>query len=321
MSVSDTALFSPVAKLFSSLGVGALALNELKSLYAPVSSGSKFVEIEGFNLHYRDEGDHKLPVIIMLHGVVASLHTWDDWLLEFSQDYRVIRFDLPGFGLTGPSVDGIYTIERMLSVVSLLMDHLGVAKASFAGNSLGGYVAWNFALSQPERVEKLVLIDPAGYAMKKMPWMIAASALPGSTVLMPIWMPRALIAQGVKDVYGDQRRIKPNVIERYYRLSRRPGNRKAMMQIFRQLVLINRTQLHLTPAAVAKLRAPTLLLWGESDRWISPAHVQLWQRDLPGIQVKTYPGVGHLPMEEIPWQSAADALQFMRAPDSLEFVI
>ncbi|WP_339511148.1 alpha/beta fold hydrolase [Pseudomonas sp. RL_15y_Pfl2_60] len=312
MSLS-TALFSPVTKLFTSMGIGALALRDLTSIYAAAGSGSAFVELDGFNVHYRDQGDRKLPVIIMLHGVVASLHTWDDWFTEFNPHYRVIRFDLPGFGLTGPGKDGVYTLERMLRVLGLLMDHLHVDKASFAGSSLGGYLAWNFALNQPGRVEKLVLIDPAGYAMKKLPWMIAASQLPGSILFMSIWMPRALIAQGVKEVYGDHKRIKANVVERYYRLSRRPGNRKAMMQIFRQLVLTNRTQLQQTPAAVARLKVPTLLLWGEVDRWISPVQVQLWERDLPGLQVKTYPGVGHLPMEEIPWQSAADALQFLQA--------
>lgn len=62
---------------------------------------------------------------------------------------------------------------------------------------------------------------------------------------------------------------------------------------------------------MAQIKAPTLLMWGEKDRWISPRHVPLWQRDLPGIQVKTYPGVGHIPMEEIPQQSAADAMRFL----------
>ncbi|MFU1925576.1 alpha/beta fold hydrolase, partial [Klebsiella pneumoniae] len=70
-------------------------------------------------------------------------------------------------------------------------DFLKIDKASIAGNSLGGYIAWNFALAQPQRVERLVLIDPAGYQMRKVPWMIASAALPGSTLAMPLWMPRA----------------------------------------------------------------------------------------------------------------------------------
>jgi len=181
------------------------------------------------------------------------------------------------------------------------------------GNSLGGYIAWNFALVQPQRVHKLVLIDPAGYHMQRVPWMIAAAALPGATVAMPMWMPRALIAQGIKEVYGEPARIKAGVVDRYNDLSRRPGNRRAMMDIFRVLLNVNRAELHTTGARVAQIQAPTLLLWGERDRWISPKHVPLWQRDLPSIQVKTYPGVGHIPMEEIPQQSAADTLRFLQA--------
>lgn len=85
-----------------------------------------------------------------------------------------------------------------------------------------------------------------------------------------------------------------------------------MMEIFRVLLKVNKEELHTTPERVAQIKVPTLLMWGERDRWISPKHVPLWQRDLPGIQVKVYPGVGHIPMEEIPEQSAADAMRFLR---------
>src|SRR3990167_1503664 len=312
MSNAQTALQPPLAAGVARLGFGPLSLAGLKDRYAHPDSGSRFIELGGFNVHYRDEGDRNKPALVLIHGVVASLHTWDDWLPAFAADYRVIRFDVPGFGLTGPARDGVYSAERMIKVFGLLLDYLGVNKASIVGNSLGGYIAWNFALAQPQRVEKLVLIDPAGYHMHKVPWMIAAAALPGATVAMPMWMPRALIAQGIKEVYGEPARIKPGVVDRYNDLTRRPGNRRAMMDIFRVLLKVNKEELHGTSARVAQIQAPTLLLWGERDRWISPKHVPLWQRDLPGIQVKTYPGVGHIPMEEIPQQSAADALRFLQ---------
>ncbi len=107
---------------------------------------------------------------------------------------------------------------------------------------------------------------------------------------MPLWMPRALIAQGIKEVYGEPGRIKPGVVDRYYDLSRRPGNRKGMMEIFRVLLKVNREELGTSGERIARIVAPTLLMWGERDRWISPKHVPLWQRDLPGIQVKTLSG-------------------------------
>lgn len=312
MSVTDSVGLAPLAQGMGRLGFGSLSLAALKQRYGHPEQGSRFVRLDGFNLHYRDQGDRNKPVLLLIHGVVASLHTWDAWLPAFAADYRVIRFDVPGFGLTGPPSSGEYTAERMLKVLDLLLDHLDVSKASIVGNSLGGYIAWNYALLKPERVEKLVLIDPAGYPMTKVPWMIASAALPGATVAMPMWMPRALIAEGIKQVYGQPARIQPGVIDRYYDLSRRPGNRLAMMQIFRLLLQVNRDDLHATPARVAAIQAPTLLLWGALDRWISPSDVPLWQRDLPSIQVQVYAGVGHIPMEEIPAQSAADTLRFLQ---------
>lgn len=311
MSVSSPSLHPPLSVGLARLGFGHLPLERLKARYASPESGSRFVELEGVHIHYRDEGSRDKPALVLIHGVMASLHTWDGWVQAMAPHFRIIRFDVPGFGLTGPVPDGQYSAERMLDAFGQLLDYLGVEKTVIAGSSLGGYIAWNYALAHPERVSKLILVDPAGYQMKKVPWMIASAALPGSTWFIPLWMPRALVAQGVREVYGDRGRIKPGVVDRYYDISRRPGNRKAAMEIFRLLLKVNREELHTTPQRVAQLKVPTLLMWGDCDRWIPPAHVPLWQRDVPGIQVKVYPGVGHIPMEEIPEQSAADALRFL----------
>ncbi|WP_282343318.1 alpha/beta hydrolase [Pseudomonas sp. PS02288] len=313
MSASTYSLLPPVASGFARLGFGALSLERLKARYASAESGSRFVELDGFEVHYRDEGSRDKPALVLIHGVVSSLHTWDGWVAQLTAHYRLVRFDLPGFGLTGPPRHGGgYSTERLVRVLGLLLDYLGIERAHIAGNSLGGHLAWNFALQAPQRVSKLLLIDSAGYPMKKVPWMIASAALPGASLTIPLWMPRALIAQGIKEVYGDPERIAPGVVDRYYDLTRRPGNRRAMMEIFRLLLQVNRDELHDTPARVARIGVPTLLMWGESDRWISPRHVELWHRDLPGLQVITYEDVGHIPMEEVPERSAMDALRFLR---------
>ena len=297
----------------SRLGFGSLPLQWLKNRYGSPEQGSRYIELQGFNVHYRDEGDRSKPALVLIHGIVASLHTWDGWVQALSEHFRIIRFDVPGFGLTGGARDGVYNAQRMIDVLEDLLDYLQVDEAMLAGSSLGGYIAWNFALSAPARVRKLILLDPAGYPMKKIPWMIAAAGIPGATWLMPIWMPRALIAQGVKEVYGEPEKIQDGVVQRYYDLSRRPGNRLAMMEIFRVLMAVNKGELHNTHERVGRLNIPVLLMWGELDRWILPEQVALWQRDLPTIEVKVYPGVGHIPMEEIAEQSAADALRFLHA--------
>lgn len=154
MSASSLSLSPPLAAGFARLGFGALPLERLKARYGSAESGSRYIELDGFNLHYRDEGRRDKPALVLIHGVVASLHTWDGWVQAFAADYRIIRFDVPGFGLTGPARDGQYSAERMIKVFGLLLDYLGVSKASIAGNSLGGYIAWNFALAQPQRVDR-----------------------------------------------------------------------------------------------------------------------------------------------------------------------
>lgn len=180
MPASSSTLTPPLASGVARLGFGELPLPALKARYGHPASGSRYVELDGFAVHYRDEGHPDKPAVVMMHGVVASLHTWDGWVKAFSPHYRVIRFDLPCFGLTGPA-PGAYSEERMRKVLGLLLDHLRVERAILVGNSLGGYLAWSYALEQPERVERLVLLDPVGYPMRRIPWMIAAASLPGAT--------------------------------------------------------------------------------------------------------------------------------------------
>ena len=137
-------------------------VSALQAKWAPPPS--QFIAVRGMQLHVRDEGprDDAVP-IVLLHGTGASLHTWDGWTRELTRERRVIRFDLPGFGLTGPSPDGVYSIESYVDTVLAVADTLGVQRFILAGNSLGGYVAWATAVLHPERVDRLILVDAAGY--------------------------------------------------------------------------------------------------------------------------------------------------------------
>lgn len=159
----------PLAEGLARYGFGALPLEALVARYAAPETGSRFIEVDGFDIHYRDEGSRDKPVLVLIHGVMASLHTWDGWVAELAEHFRIIRLDVPGFGLTGGGRDRDYNGERLVKVFGMFLDRLGLKNVSIAGNSLGGYIAWNYALTQPHRVERLILIDPAGYYMQKVP--------------------------------------------------------------------------------------------------------------------------------------------------------
>jgi pimeloyl-ACP methyl ester carboxylesterase len=116
----------------------------------------------------RDSGASDAPAVIMLHGFGSSLHTWEPLAQALQSDYRVIRFDLPGSGLSEPDTTRDYSDARTLDLLAALMDRLGVAQASLIGNSIGGRISWRFAAQYPQRVTKLVLISPDGFASSRL---------------------------------------------------------------------------------------------------------------------------------------------------------
>ena len=132
-----------------------------KLLEEYAGENSRFVEIDGLKVHYRDEGSGE-PVVL-LHGVLSSLHTWDGWTAELQRERRVIRLDLPGFGLTGPGTEPQINLDYYVEFMAKFLDALGLERVTMAGNSMGGGITWLFAARYPERVDKIVLLDAAGF--------------------------------------------------------------------------------------------------------------------------------------------------------------
>lgn len=289
----------------SSFGILSQSPTKLSQKYADETS--KYINIEGMNIHYRDQGQG--PVLILLHGVASSLHTWDAWSEELGDSYRVIRLDIPGHGLTGPAPKGTgYNIESMLTMLDTFMQRLKIEKAHFAGNSLGGYISWKYAVAHPEKVDKLILLDSAGFP-QKMPFIMNVPTYPGMGLAMQIFMPRFIVSQNIKRAYGDKKKIDKKLVKRYHDLQMRKGNRGALVKLFREMKAQSR-QANLGDDVV-KVKAPTLLMWGEEDRWVPIAVMEQFRERLANVSVVTYEGVGHMPMEELPVQSARDARHFL----------
>ncbi|MFC3680790.1 alpha/beta fold hydrolase [Bacterioplanoides pacificum] len=290
----------------ASLGMGSRPLSELTTNYT--NDASRFQAVDDLVIHYRDEGQG--PVLVLLHGVASSLHTWDGWTEQLKDRYRIIRIDLPAHGLTGPDPKlERYQIGYMVDKLDKFLNKIGVRKAALAGNSLGGYIAWNYALHRPDRIEKLILIDAAGYP-QDMPFIMNFAALPVIGEMSTLMMPRFIVSSNIHDAYGDEDKVSDQLVKRYHDLTLRPGNRKGLVNVFRTM----KEQSHNPQLGdrVRDIRTPTLLLWGEEDQWVPLTVMERFRQDLPNAQVITYEGVGHMPMEELPVQSARDAAQFLR---------
>jgi pimeloyl-ACP methyl ester carboxylesterase len=274
---------------------------ELMAAYAGPTS--RFAEIEGMHVHYRDEGAG--PPIVLLHGTSSSLHTWDAWVRALASHRRVVRLDLPGFGLTGRAPDRDYRVTRYARVVTSLMDQLGIARADLAGNSLGGRVAAVVALDHPDRVRKLVLVDAAGLSGQRPPSIFRLARTPIVNRLLTVVTPRFLVKNNVLEVYGDPSRVDDVLIDRYERLLRAEGNRNALLD------RLNGPPDPDLDDRLKEIRAPVLLLWGERDRWIPVSFGERFRDGIAGSRLVVIRGAGHVPMEESPDETVGDAERFL----------
>lgn len=274
-----------------------ISVEELKKEYA--NEESKFIEIDGVEVHYRDEGQG-IPVVL-IHGTAASLHTWDDWTKELSKTYRIIRMDLPAFGLTGPNKSRDYSIESYTQFLDDFITKIEIDSFHLAGNSLGGNIAWNYALEHPKKVQKLVLVDASGLPTgKSKPWIFKMANIPVLNKGFLYYTPKMLIRKNIKEVYADDSRISDELITRYHKMALREGNRQAF---------VDRAKLDFkqdSMTIISRLRSiqnETLLIWGRQDEWIPFACGRAMNENIPKSEMITLSNSGHVPMEENPEES------------------
>lgn len=273
---------------------------------------SDFIEVKGQVVHLRDEGPRDDPrPIVLIHGTSASLHTWEGWAAALKGQRRVVSFDLPGFGLTGPFTGAYraddYRGDTLARFVIDLLDHLKLQRVVLGGSSLGGEVAWRVASLAPGRVESLVLVDASGYDVEPLEWPIGfrLARTPVVSVLGEWFLLRGLVDQSVRSVYGDPARVTPALVDRYFELTLREGNRHALRMRLQQL------EAGKDLGRLSSLTAPTLLLWGGRDRLIPPAVAERFRRDIPGSRLVVFPELGHVPHEEDPQRTAEAVKEFL----------
>ena len=307
---------SLVALLLVAMAVPAIAVwapdqpvSRLQARWAPAPS--QFVTVDGMQFHLRDEGPRDDPApIVLLHGTSASLHTWEGWAAGLRQQRRVITFDLPGFGLTGPAPDADYSIEAHVRHVVAVLDHLGVVHCVLGGNSLGGAIAWAVAAAHPDRVDRLILVDAAGYpvASTSVPIGFRLARHPLLAPLMNRILPRSMVESSVRNVFGHPERVTPELVDRYFAMTVRAGNRQALIQRMAQ------PRWGADTAVLKTLRQPTLIIWGGQDRLIPLAAGDRFDADIPESSMVVFDDLGHVPQEEDAARTLPAVLEFLARP-------
>jgi len=265
--------------------------------------------VDGVRLHVRDEGPRDAETIVLVHGLGASLHTWDPWARDLSTTHRVVRFDVPGHGLTGPDPANNYSDARSLRLLHALLDSLQLDRVTLVGHSMGGRLAWSYAAEHPARVARLVLIAPDGFASPGFEYDTPAD-VPSVLGLMRWVLPAPLLRANLTPAYADPARLTDSVARRYHDLMLVPGNRDALLSRLRQTVLTD-------PAPrLARITAPTLLLWGEDDAMIPVQNAEDYLRMMPNATVVRLPGLGHVPFEEAPSEALVPVRAFLAGDGS-----
>ena len=283
-----------------------IPLEKLKSKYT--NKASSFMVVDGMDVHFRDEGDpvDSIP-IVLIHGTASSLHTFDAWANILKQNHRVIRMDLPAFGLTGPFPNRNYSMAHYTAFLQEFLTALQIKQCVLVGNSLGGQIAWNFAYQQPNMVKKLILIDAAGFPInsKSVPIAFKIGRNPWLSKLLTFITPRFIAKASVENVYFDKSKVTDALVDRYFELTLRAGNRQAFVDRLNTVANVHDDD------NIKKIQQPTLILWGANDLLIPVGNAYKFHAYLPHNTLVILDRSGHVPMEEIPVKSLQPVLDFL----------
>jgi pimeloyl-ACP methyl ester carboxylesterase len=261
---------------------------------------SKFVEINGLTVHYKMVGQGE-PVFILLHGFGASLFSWHAVMEPLSQYGTVIAYDRPAFGLTERPVKwtGVnpYSPEANVALLLGLMDHFGIKKAILVGNSAGGTVSMQFALAHPDRVQALILVDPAVYEGGGGPsWVRILGKTPQMQHLGPLFV-RSIQKSGldlIKTAWHDPSKITQETWDGYTKPLKSDNWDRALWDFTMASHDTGLTD-HLKDFTV-----PILVITGDDDRIVPTANSVRLADEIPGAKLVVIKDAGHVPHEEQP---------------------
>ena len=267
-------------------------------------SAERYVEVDGARVRVREEGAEGAPVLLMMHGFTFSLETWDALVPLLTEDYRVVRYDLLGHGMTGPDPQARYAPEERAAFAGELMDALGIERAVLVGNSLGGLAAWRLAAMAPERVSALVLIDPGAYPMNGTTEVPAP--VPPMLAAYLRTVPEPAFEASIARIYADPSAVPEERLATLRAMMLRDGNGDAFVASLKEFTLPD------PEPGLRTIAAPTLIVWGTKDQVIPPADGERLAEVMPNATLVRLDGVGHVAQEEAPEAVAAAIEGFLR---------
>lgn len=282
-----------------------ISFEEYKSIF-PYTEFSHFVDVHGVRLHYQEKGEG--TPLILLHGLASSTYTWRNLFEPLSKNYRVIAIDLKGFGFS-EKPDGDYSRPEQARLVIGLMKSLQIEKAIICGNSMGGEVALNIAIQEPNRVKSLILLDNGGMKVSGggslVPFYLQTPYI--NRLLTALAMTsNKLVRQGLEKSYFDDSKVSDETVAKYYLpVTGTDGQRGVLLA--RQQASNGEIE-----SQLSQINIPTLIVWGAEDEVIPLEAGKKANSLIKDSKLVIYENCGHLPQEEMPERSLADIIEFLK---------
>ena len=269
----------------------------------PISTDSRFIDVNGFKVHYRFAGNGK-PLVMLLHGSFLSLRSWRLVFDDLSKTASVVAFDRPAFGLTSRPLPSkatsvSYSPEAQSDLVIALMKKLGFHKAVFAGNSTGGTIAMLTALRYPQHVEGLVLVDAmiySGYATSEVPSFIKPvmkAMTPFFSHLMRFLIAR-LYSRVIRAMWYEKKKLGGDVLEGFREDQMIGDWSRAFWEVFLETHYLRLDE------QLKTMVQQSLVITGEHDTMVKMEESMRLASELPFAELVVVPDCGHLPQEEQP---------------------
>lgn len=307
--VTTSLVGTPAAMSEEISPAGAAArLAELREEFG--NPDDRYIDLEGIEVVYRDEGTG--PTILLIHGSASNLRSLDRLANALSEDFRVIRYDVPPFGLSGPVEHLDLSDVRPEDVPARLLGSLGVDKATIVGTSYGGSIALSLAANYPELVERLIISnapsDPVPTAVDVGPSLKAALEKYGGPSDILRSRPAEFWQVWYEYYFGEPERILPEYADQTAAFTRPMPSRNVLSLI--ATVSDNEA----VRERYAKVAGPVLLLWGGRDPMLPAPSAKTLESYLPSAQVSIIimPDVGHYPLMEVPDRYAASVESYIR---------
>lgn len=300
------AQLAPAATVCSEPSAGNISYKEILAKYADDDSQFAVLEgLDGINTHYKDEGEG--PAILLVHSTSGDLKDWQPWVEELRSNYRVVRLDLPAFGLTGAVPSGNYSVDRYLTLVDALMDHLEIERFAIVGASYGGLVAFRYAGTRTDRITALILSNSAGieYGGRR------------GTAERPRDRTRTFTPRLDKE--EDRRRFLNTTINYPERVTPELVRRKSDYaniegrdcEGYLGTLLYERGN---PQRVLSHVRAPALVMWGGASNTLSLTTADAFadaMTNAPVVEKRIYEGAGHFIHIGRPKETAKDAKTFL----------